>query len=104
MVESSDSRKRNDFRSGRWSRRDLPLVGRVFVEAQVTTVLVVVAEIQAHEPHEMVLAEDDNVFENLTPTISDPAFCRSVLLYRRLHLIRALHQNVFESPIRSTRM
>ena len=45
----------------------------------MTTVLVVVTEIRAHEPHEVPLAKDDDVFKNLASTISDPAFCRSIL-------------------------
>ena len=51
----------------------------VFIETQVASVLVVVADIQAHESHEMALAKDDDVFEDLAATTQDPALCGSVL-------------------------
>ena len=45
----------------------------------MTAVFVVVAEVQAHEPYEMALAEDNDVLEELATAISDPALSRSVL-------------------------
>ena len=45
----------------------------------MTTVLVVVTEIQAHEPHEMGARRGRQRVRESRPTISDPAFCRSVL-------------------------
>ena len=46
----------------------------------MAAVLVVVADIQAHKPDEMLFAEDDDVFEELPAAAADPAFSRSVLL------------------------
>ncbi len=45
----------------------------------MTTIFMVVAEIQAHEPHEMPFAEDDDVFEELATTVPNPALSGSVL-------------------------
>ena len=45
----------------------------------MTAVLVVVAEVQAHEPYEMPFAEDNDVLEKLSAAVPDPAFSGSVL-------------------------
>ncbi len=45
----------------------------------MAAVLVVVADVQAHEPDEMPFAEDDDVFEELSAAAPDPAFSGSVL-------------------------
>ena len=52
----------------------------------------------------MTLAKHDYVLEELSTTAADPALGCPVWLYRQLHLIRALRQNVFGSPIHSTRI
>ena len=70
----------------------------------MTAIFLIVAEVIPYKPGEMPFAKDDDVLEELSTAAADPALGGSVWLYRRLHSIRALHQNVFESPIRSTRM
>ena len=54
-------------------------VRSVFAESQVTTIFMVVADVRPHERHQMALAENHNVLEELEPTAADPAFGGPVL-------------------------
>ena len=45
----------------------------------MTTILVIVVDVQTCEPDEMPLAKDDHVLEELAPTVPDPPFSGAVL-------------------------
>src|SRR5882672_7761920 len=77
MVEATDFANRDnpaEFRLLNW-----PAVGRILVERQVSARPVVVREVASQGTAEVLLAEDDDVIQTLTPNGADEALREGVL-------------------------
>src|ERR1700683_5323821 len=83
-VQSAQARHRNYgcFRRRLWLDRSAG--GRIFAEAIVNSIFVVVVHVLADQPTEMWVVQRDDVVENLSPATSHPSF-RSSILPRRLY-------------------
>ena len=79
MMQSAQTRHR-DYRSiRRWLWRDRPAGRRIFVQAIVNSIFVVVVYVIANQPTEMAFVQGDDVVENLSPATSHPSFRRAIL-------------------------
>jgi hypothetical protein len=79
MVQPAESRKglnltfnfrMNFYRPTRW---------RVFREAEMSPVLMVIEQVRRHQPFEMPLIQDDRVVKQILPATSNPSLSNTVL-------------------------
>jgi hypothetical protein len=73
---------------------------RVARERHVGTVRVVVLDVFAEEPSQVVLAEDDQVIDDLPTRGAHPSFGESVLVRQPLPSDRAVERGVANTPYR----
>ena len=74
MMQSAQARRRN---YGRFRGRPLfgrPAIGRVFAQAIVNSVFVMVVHVIADQSAEMLFVERDDVVEDLSPANFPPIF------------------------------
>jgi hypothetical protein len=78
-MQSAQTRQRDYgcFRS--WLLLDRSAIGRVFAEAIVNSVFVMVVHVIARQPTEMRFVECDHVIEDLAPATSHPSLRDSIL-------------------------
>ena len=82
MMQSAQARRRN---YGRFRGRPLfgrPANGRVFAEAIVNPILVLVVHVIADQPPKMWFVQRDHVVQDLSPATSHPSFHNSILPWR----------------------
>ncbi len=79
MVESPDTRQRDDGRGRRRPWRNGSFVRGVFVQSQVDAVVVIISQVAVHKPNEMTLVENDGVLEEFSTTATNPALRHQVL-------------------------
>ena len=82
MMQSAQARRRN---YGRFRGRPLfgrPAIGRVFAQAIVNSVFVMVVHVIADQSAEMWFVQRDHVVENLSPATSHPSFRNCILPWR----------------------
>ena len=86
MMQSAQTRQRDYGCFRGWLLIDQSAIGRVFAEAIVNSVFVVVVHVIAHQPTKMWFVECDHVIEDLAPATSHPSLRDSILprcLYAR---------------------
>ena len=79
MVQSAQTRQRNCGCFGRWLWLDRPASGRVFAEAIVNPIFVMVVHVIADQPAKMLFIQRDDVVEDFSPATSHPSFRNSIL-------------------------
>jgi hypothetical protein len=72
-MKPTESRPGYDFPSGWRHHRAWSTTGCVLPEAKMSPVLVVVEQIQRHQPFEMPLIQEDYVVQQVAPATSHPA-------------------------------
>ena len=72
MVQSAHARQRQDLCLTLRSRRDGSFVWRVLGQSQMTTVLVMVANVRAYEPEEVAMTGDDYVIQEFPAATAEP--------------------------------
>jgi hypothetical protein len=64
--------------------------------------VVVVREVASQEMAQVVLAQDEDMVETLSPYRADEAFHEGIGQSKRLHTVQTIRAEVFGLPIRST--
>src|SRR6266851_2903856 len=86
MMQSAQTRQRDYGCFRRWLSLDRSAIGRVFAEAIVNSVFVMVVHVIAHQPTKMRFVECDHLIEDLAAATSHPSLRDSILpgcLYAR---------------------
>jgi hypothetical protein len=79
MMQSAQARHRSYGCIRRRLWLDRSAGGRIFAEAIVNSIFVVVVHVLADQPTEMWFVQRDDVVENLSPATSHPPFRSSIL-------------------------
>jgi len=79
MMQTAQSRDRNDAAIGRWMLFGLASGRSFFAEAEVGAVLVIVGDVSFHESPQRVLVHYDHMAEQLPAAVADEALRDSVL-------------------------
>ena len=79
MVQTAEPWHRNH--PAIWARISNGLASSrcLFLQPEMRSVIMVVANVLVHETLEMPLVEDNHVIQQVSPTVADEAFCYSVL-------------------------
>jgi hypothetical protein len=78
---TGDHRRRRRRLAFHW-----PPIRRILIQGIVNPVVVIVADVIANQPPEMLFVECDDMIENLAAAASDPAFRESILPGAPAHL------------------
>ena len=87
MMKAAEPGAGDHRRSRRRPRLHGPSIRRVFFEGIVNPVVVIVADVIANEPPEMLFVECDDMIENLAAAASHPAFRNPIGEGCQLHSI-----------------
>ena len=79
MMQSTDAWKGLNLAFSLRANFCRPTCWRVFREAEMCPVLMVIEQVSRHQPFEMPLIEDDRVVQQIVPAASHPAFSNTVL-------------------------
>ena len=79
MVQPAESRKGLNLAFNLSMNFYRPACWRVFREAEMCPVLMVIEQVRSHQPFEMPLIQDDHVVKQIVPATSHPAFSDTVL-------------------------
>jgi hypothetical protein len=79
VVDSANARESDDVRRGGGPMRDAPRLRCVLGQAEMAAVVMVIRQVRTNQLPEVSVAQDDNVLEQLSPTVPDPALCHRIL-------------------------
>ena len=79
MVQAAESGQGYNFAIGVSIRRRQPTRRSRLLQREMRPVLMVVVDILAHQPFQMPLVQHDDVIEQVSPAVSNPAFRYTVL-------------------------
>ena len=79
MVQSTESRQRDDLVRASRHRRRNSTVGRIFLQSEMGPVFVVIADVFSQQSSQMSLVQNDHVVEQIPTHTPNPALGDAVL-------------------------
>src|SRR5437870_13701476 len=79
MMQSAEARHGHNFRSRHASWLYRSSLGRMFVQRVVDTVFVIVTDVIAKQPAQVIFIEDDDMVQQFPAAASDPALRDAIL-------------------------
>ena len=79
MMQTGEPRHRNHLRIGQGSLRALPAGWSFLVQTEMSSVVMIVANVLVHQAFQMALVGHNHVVEQITTASADPAFGHAVL-------------------------
>jgi len=79
MMQTADCRHGNDLRSHDGVHLGSSLSRGLFLQAEMRSVLVIVADTLTHEPFQVALVEHDDMVKQIAPTTAHKSLSNSIL-------------------------
>ena len=98
-MQTADSRLCSDLAAAVLSKFDQAGARRLLIQSDMSSVVVIIANIFEAEPYQMSLFQRDDVIQHLTAYAPNPSFRDSVGQGSQLHIIVTLRIHVSKSSI-----
>ena len=94
-MQSTQSGKGLNPTSSRRTQRRRPTFRRVLREPQMSSVLVLVADVLSHQTLQMPRIEDDDVIQQVSSATADPTLSNAVLPWATKRRSHGAHSDIF---------